>query len=147
MLKYLLDNAQKHAKPITICGEIASDTHILPLLIGLGFRHISIDMQSAERVYKFLNNIDLAFCQRLAKRCLHCTSSREVNEIMVEMGSYLAGQLVKTPGADSMESVDPVCKMIVHTKENHLFVKRNSRIYYFCSKLCRDRFIQEHESV
>ena len=33
--------AKETGKPITVCGEIAGDPHFLPILLGLGFDHLS----------------------------------------------------------------------------------------------------------
>lgn len=81
MLKYLVETSREFNKQITLCGEIASDPYFLPLLVGLGFEHFSIDPQALLRLYPFLVNIDPIVCLQLAERCLQATRSSEIREI------------------------------------------------------------------
>ena len=50
MLKSIVDIVKESAKPLSICGEIAADTNFLPLLVGLGFENISVDLHSIPTV-------------------------------------------------------------------------------------------------
>ena len=75
MLKYLVETSREFDKQITLCGEIASDPYFLPLLVGLGFEHFSIDPQALLHLYPFLANIDPIVCLELAERCLQATRS------------------------------------------------------------------------
>jgi phosphoenolpyruvate-protein kinase (PTS system EI component) len=46
-------------KNVTICGEIASHPHAVPLLLGLGFRSLSVTPTSAQSVRNAIATIDL----------------------------------------------------------------------------------------
>ena len=50
MLKSIVDIVKESAKSLSICGEIAADTNFLPLLVGLGFENISVDLHSIPTV-------------------------------------------------------------------------------------------------
>ncbi len=78
MLKRLADAADEVGKPLSICGEIASDPEVLPLLIGLGFKDLSIDIRSLPRVEEAASGLDLRQCRQLARDCLAAKTSREV---------------------------------------------------------------------
>ncbi|MDD4223818.1 MAG: phosphoenolpyruvate--protein phosphotransferase [Candidatus Cloacimonetes bacterium] len=42
LLRITLAAGQKHGKPVSVCGEMASQSEYLPLLIGLGFSDLSV---------------------------------------------------------------------------------------------------------
>ncbi len=46
LLQITLEAGQKHGKAVSVCGEMASQTEYLPLLIGLGFSDLSVGASS-----------------------------------------------------------------------------------------------------
>jgi len=61
LLGFILERAAELGKEknVTICGEIASHPHTVPLLLGLGFRSLSITPTSAQSVRNAIANTDL----------------------------------------------------------------------------------------
>lgn len=47
-------------RDVTICGEMASDPHLIPLLIHAGYRSFSISPVSAQSIRDVIANIDLS---------------------------------------------------------------------------------------
>jgi phosphotransferase system enzyme I (PtsI) len=78
MLKRIVTAAAKAGKPLSLCGEIASDPHLVPLLVGLGFRDLSVDTHFLSQVRQAVSALDIAACERLADECLKMHSSQEV---------------------------------------------------------------------
>jgi phosphoenolpyruvate-protein phosphotransferase (PTS system enzyme I) len=78
ILKHIVDSAARVGKPLSICGEIASEPQLIPLLIGLGFRDLSVDTRSMQKARQVLLNLDVASCEQLAESCLAAKDSREV---------------------------------------------------------------------
>ena len=62
LLRFMIENASEMGRvdDITICGEIASDPHLIPLLIGMGYRSFSISPVSAQSIREVISNIDLS---------------------------------------------------------------------------------------
>jgi len=140
MLKSMVETAKELNKPLSICGEIASDVHFLPLLVGLGFEHISIDFHTIPSARKILSSLDVSACRRLIQECLNAEKTDDVKIILDEFNSFY--EKYEPPSLrENNELVDPICKMVVHKDGNKLIVDRDGRRYYFCSKQCRDKFI------
>ena len=57
LLRLTLEAGRKHGKAVSICGEMASQTEYLPLLIGLGFTDLSVGASA------WLN------CKSIIRRC------------------------------------------------------------------------------
>lgn len=145
MLKNLVDVAKELNKPLSICGEIASDVNFLPLLIGLGFDALSIDSHAVPTVKKSLLSLDISECRKLTQECLRAKRTDDVRTILNKLNSFRQRAEPSSLVGDS-EAIDPVCKMVVHTEGNNLVVTRSGKKFYFCCKQCRDRFIKDSEN-
>lgn len=138
MLKRLADTAAYAGKPLSICGEIASDPQMLPLLIGLGFTDLSVDIHSLRQVEQVAARLDTEACRRLAQECLHARSARDVRTLLHESGLVKKHQDVYPlrPG----QAVDPICGEVVDAMDINLSITRKGKRIHFCSMQCRDEY-------
>jgi len=62
LLQFIIKRAAELGKlhEVTICGEIASNPQLVPLLLGLGFRSLSITPTSAQSVRNAIADTDLS---------------------------------------------------------------------------------------
>lgn len=74
--------------PTAICGEMAGDITLLPLLIGLGSTSISVGVHLVPIIRYAIRNLDYAQCRDMAQQALHATNSRHI----VELSTALAKQ-------------------------------------------------------
>lgn len=77
-LKIIADAAQRHKKPLTLCGEIAGELLCAPVLVGLGFRELSMNAGSIPWVKHLIRELSLADCQVMVEEALRKNSSEEV---------------------------------------------------------------------
>ena len=147
MLKRLVDTAARLGKPLSICGEIASDPQLVPLLIGLGFKDLSVDMHFLTQVEDLVSTLNVRQCVQLADACLQARSSREVRKLV--NSSDLTRQRNGNGGDTHYGlAVDPICETLVDPAETHLAVTRNGQTVYFCSPQCRDEyFLRERQEI
>jgi phosphotransferase system enzyme I (PtsI) len=82
MLKRIVAAAAGAGKPLSLCGEIASDPQLVPLLVGLGFRDLSVDTHFLSQVRHVVSALDIAACEKLANECLKMRSSQEVARLL-----------------------------------------------------------------
>ena len=144
MLKRLVDTAARVGKPLSICGEIASDPQLVPLLVGLGFKDLSVDMHFLVQVEDLVSTLDAARCEQLADKCLQARSSEEVRKLVNSSdltrkrngNGGASGRGVSTRGL----AMDPVCGMMIDLMENELAVLCNGTKVHFCSVACRDEY-------
>jgi len=61
LLRFMIERAaeMRRVRDVTICGEMASDPHLIPLLIHMGYRSFSISPVSARSIREVISNIDL----------------------------------------------------------------------------------------
>ncbi len=77
-LKRVVSAAEAKGKPLSFCGEMASDPKMLPFLIGIGVRTLSIEARQIPRVQKALAALDLAESQKRAEHLLKLGRVRDV---------------------------------------------------------------------
>jgi len=84
-LRKVADACVRHGKPLSLCGDMATDEALLPFLLGIGFRRFSVQARRIPRLQRALAGI-------------HSLRAREGAERMLAMGrvsevsSYLEAQ-------------------------------------------------------
>ncbi|MEZ4659564.1 MAG: phosphoenolpyruvate--protein phosphotransferase [Caldilineaceae bacterium] len=71
--------------PVSICGEIASDSTAIPLLLGLGMGELSVTPAAVALVKQAVRQCDLLSCRQLAEQALKCQNSRQVRELLMAL--------------------------------------------------------------
>lgn len=84
VLQQIADAANAAKKHVSICGEIAGDHWFTPLLVGLGYRDLSMAPVFLPRVKLMLRNFSLPECQDLARRAAAMDSTRAVRKLVQE---------------------------------------------------------------
>ncbi|ELH4999109.1 phosphoenolpyruvate--protein phosphotransferase [Salmonella enterica subsp. enterica serovar Kentucky] len=77
-LSMIAQEAEKNGLDLRLCGEMAGDPMCVAILIGLGYRHLSMNGRSVARVKYLLRHIDFEDAQTLARRSLEAQMATEV---------------------------------------------------------------------
>jgi phosphoenolpyruvate-protein phosphotransferase (PTS system enzyme I) len=75
---------QKLNKPVRICGEISSNPYFAVLLLGLGFRQLSMTPLSIPLVREVIQSVSIKGCEGIAKRALEFVTARKVGDYLLE---------------------------------------------------------------
>ena len=67
--------------PVSLCGEMASDPLMTPLLLGLGIRKLSCSSRYIPVVRKMVNSLDLKEAEALAQEVLNLETSEEIGNL------------------------------------------------------------------
>jgi len=78
----IVQAAIKYSKPVSVCGEAASDPAIACLMIGLGIRNLSITSFSASRLCSVINRMTIDQMNTLAERALKSETETDVLELL-----------------------------------------------------------------
>lgn len=68
--------------PVSICGEMAGDPRITPLLIGLGCRSFSMSAAMVPRVKQVVRNASYEACRQLARNALATATAGDVSKLL-----------------------------------------------------------------
>lgn len=67
--------------PVSICGEIASDTNFTMLLVGMGYRSLSISVPTARKVAKIISGSTIDHCLKLYNKVIDLSSREKYQEL------------------------------------------------------------------
>lgn len=81
LLKTIADHSLKAGKPVSICGEIAGDHYFTPILIGLGFRELSMSPVFLPRVKLMVRTFPIEDCERFAGEALLMSDADEIRKM------------------------------------------------------------------
>jgi phosphoenolpyruvate-protein phosphotransferase (PTS system enzyme I) len=94
MLKMTVDAGRNNGIWTGICGEMASDILLTPLLIGLGVDELSAIGALVPRVKKAVQSLDAGECAELARIALGMSDSEAILEMSAEMARRNYGELI-----------------------------------------------------
>lgn len=78
--------ARAHGKPVAVCGEIAGDPTVTPLLLGLGVDELSAPLPDVAQIKEAVRRYSLATCRELATAALACAEGGEVRRLLARYG-------------------------------------------------------------
>ncbi len=82
LLKQIAQIRLKGHQSLSICGEMASNPRVTPLLIGLGFRRLSLSPRSFTEIKYLIRHLRLSECHQLAEQVLRMSRRVEIEEAL-----------------------------------------------------------------
>lgn len=81
-LRGIIRAAERRHLPVLLCGEMAADPAILPLLIGLGLRDFSMSPAAIPVARSVVQKLDASAARRLATRVLRLATVSEIERCL-----------------------------------------------------------------
>lgn len=88
LIQMVLRAAEKHGKPVTVCGQMSSDPRFIPLLLGMGLRSLSTTPQAIPRLKEVVRNLSISDAVRISQHACSLDLARDVEH-------YLQGELLR----------------------------------------------------
>ena len=85
LMQMTADAAQKAGKPVSLCGNLASDPLGALVLIGLGIRELSGVPAALPAVRHAIRQVSASDCRALAERALKLESAADVRALAAEL--------------------------------------------------------------
>ena len=83
ILLLIAEQAERSKIPAQICGEMASVPLYLPLLIGMGFSELSMNIGIMNRARRFIAKINRAHAKTLVREAVKLPSAEEVEKFIM----------------------------------------------------------------
>ncbi len=88
LIEGVVQAAEKHKIPVSVCGQMSSDPIYTPLLVGMGLRELSVTPQSILEIKQAVRRLTLAQAREILDRVRTLDVARDVE-------SYLRGEMKK----------------------------------------------------
>ena len=95
MIKMTTEAAKRAGIWTGICGEMAADLNLTPLLVGLGVDELSVGTRELSGVRKALLSLNFSECQKLAEDALEMATSAQIYELSHEAAKAAYPDLVE----------------------------------------------------
>jgi phosphoenolpyruvate-protein kinase (PTS system EI component) len=82
LIAHVTDVAAAAGIPVSVCGDSAADRIVLPLLIGLGVRTVSVPAAKVGQVREWIGGLDAAACAVLAAKARTVSSAPDAWELV-----------------------------------------------------------------
>ena len=71
-------------KEVSMCGEMAADPFVTPLLVGFGYDELSMNAISIPTVKNVIRSLDAGHCRQIAQETLGLRSAPEIRAFLAE---------------------------------------------------------------
>ncbi len=95
LLKYTFDTAHAHGIWVGVCGEMAGDPLMAPLLIGLGADELSVSPGSVPLIKDAIVKLKYSQAEQLADRAVVSKSGASVRELCRELIGEIAPEILE----------------------------------------------------
>lgn len=85
LIKMVVDAAHAHNLWVGICGEMAGDILLTPLLLGLGVDELSTGAAVVPRIKRVVQSLDIGGCLQLVEEVMRLETSAEILAKCVEL--------------------------------------------------------------
>jgi phosphotransferase system enzyme I (PtsI) len=88
-MQFATEAALRLRMPVSICGEMAGNPQLIPLLLGLGIRSFSMNASAIPRVKQAVRGLDIGDCARFARRVMEQSDPARIRELVA---GFAAGE-------------------------------------------------------
>jgi phosphoenolpyruvate-protein phosphotransferase len=90
LVQFTIEASLRLRKPVSVCGEMAANPKLTPLLLGLGLRCLSMNASAVPRVKQVVRSVAIADCARLARRVMEQTEPASIRGLVEDFAAKLA---------------------------------------------------------
>jgi len=83
LVQFATEAALRLRMPVSICGEMAGNARLIPLLLGLGIRALSMNASAIPRVKQAVRSLEIGDCARFARRVMEQSDPARIQELVM----------------------------------------------------------------
>jgi phosphoenolpyruvate-protein phosphotransferase len=82
LVQFATEAALRMRMPVSVCGEMAANPRLTPLLLGLGLRSFSMNASAVPRVKQAVRAVEIDACARFARRVMEQSDPVRIEELV-----------------------------------------------------------------
>jgi phosphotransferase system enzyme I (PtsI) len=83
LIQFATEAALRLRMPVSVCGEMAANPRLTPLLLGLGIRSFSMNASAVPRVKQAIRAVSIDDCARFARRVMEQSDPARIQELVM----------------------------------------------------------------
>jgi phosphotransferase system enzyme I (PtsI) len=83
LVQFATEAALRMRMPVSLCGEMAANPRLTPLLVGLGVRSFSMNASAVPRVKQAVRSLSIDVCARFARRVMEQSDPEHIQELIL----------------------------------------------------------------
>jgi phosphotransferase system enzyme I (PtsI) len=83
LVQFATEAALRLRMPVSICGELAANPRLTPLLLGLGLRSFSMNASAVPRVKQAVRSVTIDDCARFARRVMEQSDPARIQQLVM----------------------------------------------------------------
>jgi phosphotransferase system enzyme I (PtsI) len=87
LVQFATEAALRMRMQVSVCGEMAGNPRLVPLLLGLGLRSLSMNASAIPRVKQAIRVLDIDDCARFARRVMEQSDPARIRELVAAFGN------------------------------------------------------------
>jgi phosphotransferase system enzyme I (PtsI) len=87
LIQFATEAALRMRMPVSVCGEMAANPKLTPLLLGFGLRSFSMNAPAVPRVKQAVRSLQIDNCARLARRVMEQSDPEKIAELIAAFGT------------------------------------------------------------
>ncbi|WP_083747424.1 phosphoenolpyruvate--protein phosphotransferase [Teichococcus deserti] len=92
LVQFATEAALRLRMPVSVCGEMAGNPRLVPLLLGLGIRTLSMNASAIPRVKQVVRTLQIDDCARFARRVMEQSDPKRIQELVMAFGEPAAAR-------------------------------------------------------
>jgi len=94
LMRMTIDAAHRNGIWAGVCGEVAGDLLLTPLMVGMEVDELSVGVNQLLSVRRAISRLDTAACKKLVAEVLKCSLAEEVQELCSVMARAAYAELL-----------------------------------------------------
>ncbi len=86
LVQFATEAALRLRMQVSVCGEMAGNPRLVPLLLGLGIRTLSMNASAIPRVKQMVRSLKIDDCARFARRVMEQGDPQRIQELVMNFG-------------------------------------------------------------
>ena len=82
LVQFATEAALRMRMPVSVCGEMAANPRLMPLLLGLGLRSFSMAASAVPRVKQAVRAVEIDACARFARHVMEQSDPDKIEELI-----------------------------------------------------------------
>jgi len=83
LVQFATEAALRMRMPVSVCGEMAANPKLTPLLVGLGLRSFSMNASAVPRVKQAVRSLNIDPCARFARRVMDQSDPAAIQDMVL----------------------------------------------------------------